>query len=157
MTTKRCQTRTTFGLIKKRREKDARPGCLALCTITHAPFITAARKVELMLPMALVLEIRRLLDQGELSQRTIARRLGVSRGTVADMVHGRRGDYGRNAAADGKSSSTIREAALPVRCPDCGGLIYAPCRLCDAREMKGRILAFKREQAKPGNAPRRAA
>ena len=35
-----------------------------------------------MLRIEVVLEIRRLLDESELSQRAIARQLGVSRGVV---------------------------------------------------------------------------
>ena len=46
-----------------------------------------------MIAHAMVGEIRRLLDEGLMSQRKIARRLGVSRGTVHAIARGKRPDY----------------------------------------------------------------
>ena len=53
-----------------------------------------------MLPLATVQEIRRLLDEGQLSQRKIAAQLGVSRGTVGAIASGRRGMFGREPDTD---------------------------------------------------------
>ena len=46
-----------------------------------------------MLAPAIVDKIRRLLDEGELSQRKIAKRMRVSRGTVGRIASGDRPDY----------------------------------------------------------------
>ena len=83
-----------------------------------------------MIAAGLVEEVRRLLEQGELSQRKIAVRLGVSRGTV-------------NAIALGKRAVRVRRKipvddflppAGPVgRCPTCGGLVRMPCLACRVR------------------------
>ena len=48
-----------------------------------------------MLSEEVVLEVRRLLDAGQLSQRKIAVRLKVSRGTVHAIANGRRALHGR--------------------------------------------------------------
>ncbi|WP_428306461.1 helix-turn-helix domain-containing protein [Lacipirellula sp.] len=108
-----------------------------------------------MLPTVLILEVRRLLDAGGMSHRAIARKVGVSRGTVADMAHHRRGNHGQDP--EERKMPGIRARTIPVRCPDCGGLVYAPCRLCDAREYRERILQFRREESEPSRGPRRAA
>ncbi|BBO35507.1 helix-turn-helix domain-containing protein [Lacipirellula parvula] len=108
-----------------------------------------------MLPTVLILEIRRLLDAGGMSHRAIARKVGVSRTTVAEMARGRRGDFGRGPE---ERRAPIRHAtSIPVRCPTCGGLVYAPCRLCEVREHQARILQFRRELLEPPRGPRRAA
>lgn len=79
-----------------------------------------------------VAEIRRLLAEGRLSQREIARLIGVSRGTVAAISTGKRAERQRppsnwdyNPAAP---SGPLR------RCLGCGALVYLPCRLCRLRE-----------------------
>ena len=79
-----------------------------------------------MLPLAKVQEIKRLLDEGDLSQRRIAKQLEVSRGVVAAIANGRRGLHGRE--------STHRDEDLelgpPERCPKCGHLgAHALCLL----------------------------
>lgn len=91
-----------------------------------------------MLHVAVVREIRRLLDQGQLSQRSIAARLGVSRGVVGQIAAGTRGLHG-----SGETIRMVKPApidALATRCPGCGGKVYAPCRLC-------RVRAFTRSVA----------
>jgi transcriptional regulator with XRE-family HTH domain len=45
-----------------------------------------------MLSPAVVKKVRRLLAEGRLSQRKIARQLGISPGSVAAIRHGRRRD-----------------------------------------------------------------
>jgi hypothetical protein len=82
-----------------------------------------------MISSGIIDEIQRLILGGSLSQRKIARRVGVSRGTV-------------NAVALGKrhlSPRRRREHTLPapvgplVRCAGCGGLVRCPCLLCGVR------------------------
>ena len=84
-----------------------------------------------MLSVTQVLEIRRLIDEDELSQREIAEEVGVSRGSVAAIANGRRGVHGREQ----RTKIGIREPtrSFASRCPGCGGLVYKPCRLCRLR------------------------
>jgi hypothetical protein len=79
----------------------------------------------------LVTQVRRLLAAGIYNQREIARMTGVSRSTVCSIATGKRPDYRREPPApreeiDGPSGP-------PQRCPGCGGMVYAPCRLCQMR------------------------
>lgn len=84
-----------------------------------------------MLPLSKVQEIRRLLEEGELSQRKIATRVGVSRGTVGALATGKRGDYGREP--------TVEEPlGPPERCPGCGQLVVMPCVYCRAMDYRRR-------------------
>ncbi|MCG8448097.1 MAG: helix-turn-helix domain-containing protein [Pirellulales bacterium] len=105
-----------------------------------------------MLPLALVEEVRRLLDEGQLSQRKIAAKLGVSRGTVGAIASGRRGIYGREP--NGEDLFLSCTDLPPERCPTCGGMVYKPCVLCRAREYRMREKRL-RELHAPASKPRR--
>jgi len=86
-----------------------------------------------MIAPTVVEEIRNLLRGGGLSQRQIARRLGVSRGTVNAIALGRRADIVlRTPEEEGFPSP----AGAAVRCPGCGGRVQMPCLLCYVREWK---------------------
>jgi Helix-turn-helix len=76
-----------------------------------------------------VLEVKRLLDEGGLSRRAIAQATGVSRGTVNAIANGDRGLYG----AEPMDGPLRPQSASASRCPECGGLVYLPCVLCEAR------------------------
>jgi hypothetical protein len=89
-----------------------------------------------MIATALVQEVDRLLKEGQLSQRQIAARVGVSRGTVNAVASGRRVLQGRDAQAEGARTPDF--ASPPVRCPRCGYRIYAPCLICHTRDHKSR-------------------
>jgi len=89
-----------------------------------------------MLPLVLVEEIRRLLDEEQLSHRKIAAKLHVSRGTVGAIASGRRGIYGREPGLDAASLACLDLA--PERCLSCGALVYKPCVLCNARAYRQR-------------------
>ena len=80
----------------------------------------AASKVE---------EIRQLLREGGVSQRGIARRLGVSRGTVNAIALGRRPGYERRRRGHG----IIPPSGPFVRCSTCGALAQMPCLACQLR------------------------
>ncbi len=100
-----------------------------------------------MLSLALVEEIRRLLDEGQLSHRKIAAKLGVSRGTVGAIASGRRGIYGREPSSDGSALACLDQ--VPERCSSCGAKVYKPCMLCSVRAYQirqGRLakLAMRR-------------
>jgi len=89
-----------------------------------------------MLPLTVVQEVRRLLDEDELSQRKIAFKLGISRGTVDAIASGRRGIYGREP--DQKQSDLPCLELAPQRCSGCGAQVYMPCVLCRARRYRHR-------------------
>ena len=85
-----------------------------------------------MLAPAVVEKIRQFLAGGELSQRKIAQRLGVSRGTVLAIARGRRADDSRSPSAAG-----FFDPNGPVeRCRGCGGMVKMPCLLCHIRQLK---------------------
>ncbi len=88
-----------------------------------------------MLPLPIVEEIRRMLDE-RLSQRKIAEKLGVSRGTVGAIASGRRGLYGREPSAQHDHFDTLEFTA--ERCAGCGAMVYKPCLLCRARSYRRR-------------------
>jgi DNA-binding XRE family transcriptional regulator len=108
-----------------------------------------------MLSLSLVKKIDRLLKVGKLSQRKIAARVGVSRGTVASIAQGKRGLYGRDPDLEGCVSLT--HSSPPERCSKCGYLVFAPCLVCRAREFQQhrkqlQAATIRPEAAKP---PRR--
>jgi len=89
-----------------------------------------------MIAPAVVDEIKRLLDHGSLSQRKIARRLGVSRGTVNAIALGKR--RVRPARSGSDPDDFVPPSGPLVRCPICGGLVKAPCLACRVRARKER-------------------
>jgi hypothetical protein len=96
-----------------------------------------------MIATALVDEVRRMLKEGRLSQRKIAQRVGVSRGTVNAIACGKRRDTLPRRGSDTKQDGFTPPTGMPVRCPGCGGLTQMPCLLCylrarnDARKPAG--------------------
>ena len=108
-----------------------------------------------MLPLALVEEIRQLLEEGQLSQRKIAAKLGVSRGTVGAIASGRRGIYGREPEAGELVLACLDQ--VPERCPGCGAMVYKPCLLCHTRRYQchQERIAMLSRQGRPN--PRRVA
>lgn len=88
-----------------------------------------------MLSLALIEEISFQLEADRLSQREIARRLGVSRATVAALAHGRRGIHGRSAEPE-PLPEDIERPDPPARCPHCGYLVHLPCLICQTREYR---------------------
>ncbi|MGD9636618.1 MAG: helix-turn-helix domain-containing protein [Pirellulales bacterium] len=93
-----------------------------------------------MLSLSVVEEIARQLASGQLSQREIARRLGVSRATVSAVALGKRGLHGRTAALEPQEPERLDP---PERCPKCGYLVHLPCLVCRTREYRRarRVLA----------------
>ena len=86
-----------------------------------------------MIASPVVDEIKRLLGDGGLSQRKIARQMGVSRGTVGAIASGKRPDY--EARRRIRKDSFIAPAGPPVRCPGCGGMAQMPCLACHVRAL----------------------
>jgi hypothetical protein len=97
-----------------------------------------------MLSQQVIDEARRLLFEGQMSQRQIAEQLHISRGTVNALSLGQRGAYGRETAT--AQPMPIRIA----RCRGCGGLVYLPCILCrtrrfiEERQRANRVMSLKR-------------
>jgi len=92
-----------------------------------------------MIATTVVEEVRRMLREGRLSQRNIALRVGISRGTVNAIALDRRPDRPRRSPRGG--DDFIPPAGLPRRCPDCGGIVQMPCLLCYLRARRRRELA----------------
>ena len=96
-----------------------------------------------MLSQDVVIEIARLLFEGELSHRQIAARLGVGRSTVDAIASGRRGLHGSDHRTE-YSPPSAAGGAMPERCPHCGARIFPPCIACRARE-----YGYRREKGRP--------
>ena len=85
-----------------------------------------------MLADGVVDEVKRLLEEGALSQRKIAARVGVSRGSVNAIARGKRPDYG----ARRRGGELVVPSGRPARCPTCGGLVQMPCLACRIRALR---------------------
>jgi hypothetical protein len=83
-----------------------------------------------MIPVEKLEEIRALLAEGKLSQRAIARKVGVSRGTVAAIASRKRPCYERRLAEDPSATSRRRG-----RCPTCRAIVLLPCLACLVRQL----------------------
>ena len=99
-----------------------------------------------MISDAKITRIRELLAY-RMSQRKIAREVGVSRGTVAAVSLGRVAEGRRTCKRypNAPTPPAYRNGG-PVpeetkRCPECGGLALAPCYLCAIRAVKGVLRA----------------
>jgi transcriptional regulator with XRE-family HTH domain len=93
-----------------------------------------------MIATATIEQIGELLRSGSLSQRKIARCLGVSRGTVNAIALGKRPDY---EARRRRPAHDITAPSGPfVRCPTCGARAQMPCLACQIR-----LLAVCRRRA----------
>ncbi len=100
-----------------------------------------------MLAPWVVAEVQRLHAEGRLSRRAIARRMGVSRGSVDAIVRGRRAlgpeDHSRGEEEVEPGSGPLQ------RCGGCGGLVRAPCLVC-------RLRAVGRNWPDPAEGDRRS-
>ena len=103
-----------------------------------------------MLAPSIVDEVRRLLFEKKMSHRKIARKTGISRNTIGLIASGKRPDYDRLRAA--RHDDPLEPNGPPARCPQCGGMVYLPCRLCHARNLAALSPkhAIRRRQAISG-------
>jgi len=85
-----------------------------------------------MLAQEVVHRIERLLADGRLSQRKIARLVGVSRGTVGVIAGGRRPDY-EALRRRRQEEEGPRPVGPPRRCPGCGAMVTSDCLACELR------------------------
>jgi DNA-binding XRE family transcriptional regulator len=91
-----------------------------------------------MLTEKLLEGIRGMLVDGNLSQRAIAERLGVTRAAVQAVARGR---YRLYVPLKRSSSGDFQPPrGSPVRCPNCGVKVKMPCLAC--------YLRGKREEKK---------
>jgi len=89
-----------------------------------------------MLAPSLVEKIRLLLSEKTCSHREVARRLGVSRGSVGAIARGTRPDYTRPRRR--RSDQIVPPGGRPVRCRSCGALVQMPCLRCQLHAMRRR-------------------
>jgi len=97
-----------------------------------------------MISPEIIAEAARLLLTRELSQRQIAARLGISRGTVLAIAKQRRPLTlcRTSRAATAKQQRryaqhlTLHAARLPERCPECRNLVQLPCQICASRRQR---------------------
>jgi hypothetical protein len=75
-----------------------------------------------------------LLRSGELSQRMIARQMGVSHATVNAIARGRRPDRSRRPRRD--RVRLVSPSGPPRRCSRCGALVQMPCLACLLRAIQ---------------------
>ena len=68
------------------------------------------------------------LSLSGLSQRKIARKVGVARETVRRVLSGKRQKRNRISCGDLPS-----RFGKPSRCDECGGFVYKPCLACTVR------------------------
>ena len=102
-----------------------------------------------MIASDIVKEIRQMLAKGSLSQRAIAQRMNVSRGTVCAIAQGKRSDYPPRFFR--KDIHFISPAGVPVRCSGCGGLVQMPCLACYIRRWRRRRdIELEREREQGG-------
>lgn len=79
-----------------------------------------------MIKDSVIKSIEQLLRHEGLSQRQIAKLLGVSRGTVQAVAHGRRIIMTKFPP----QHSFIPPKGPPNRCPNCGAYVLMPCLAC---------------------------
>jgi len=87
-----------------------------------------------MIAPAVVERVRELLREANLSQRQIARQLGVSRGTVNAIARGKRPDY--EARRRHRPGGIVPPSGPYVRCPTCGARVQMPCLACQIRALR---------------------
>jgi transcriptional regulator with XRE-family HTH domain len=77
-----------------------------------------------------VREVKRLLQEGQLTQREIAKLTGVSRASVGNIASGRRPDYD----AIRRSEADQAEFAGPPECCELCDALVLLCLLCELRK-----------------------
>ncbi len=89
-----------------------------------------------MISRALAQETQRLLAEGTMSQRKIAKRVGLSRSTVASIASGQW--MAKQQRRVTKTEPFVQPSGPIRRCPGCGGRVYMPCHLCRVRTYMAR-------------------
>jgi len=89
-----------------------------------------------MIAAEVVEQVRQLLREGAMSQRKIARRVGVSRGTVGAIPRGR--TVGRRPNVPPSHDYGFPHNGPVERCPGCGAMVHMPCLACRVRAIRQR-------------------
>jgi hypothetical protein len=89
-----------------------------------------------MLAVTVVEEVQRLLNQG-LSQREVARKVGVSRGTVHAIASGKRLPLDPRRPHSADEPMEFPDGPTQ-RCPQCGSRVKMPCLACRVRALQER-------------------
>ncbi len=97
-----------------------------------------------MITPQIVTDVRHLLRERLLSQRSIARLTGISRSTVAAIASGKRPDY--DLLRQLREDEWEEPTGPAARCPGCGSRVYMPCQLCRIRKR----MAEKRQPRATG-------
>jgi predicted DNA-binding protein (UPF0251 family) len=93
-----------------------------------APWATLLYLESIMLTQEMLEEIRSLLFNENLSQREVAQRLRVSRGTVQAVARNKCRLY--TPLKRSPSQDFQPPCGLPLRCPSCGAKVQMPCLAC---------------------------
>ena len=129
-----------------------------------------------MITWEVVEEIQEMLASGRMSSRQISKRTRVSRSTIDRIEMGERqsrrpdvvvdleGDLGQenSTQADSRQGELKQgsdygwHCGTPRRCPDCGGMVYMPCLLCDASLFRERRRGEHRKVNDSRRAPNRS-
>ena len=86
-----------------------------------------------MLSNEVVRQVQECLDTTTLSHRAIARRVGVSRGTVQAIESGKRRI--RDESPPKPEETAVVFSGPAVRCPGCGRKVHLPCMACRVASM----------------------
>ncbi len=91
-------------------------------------------------------QAQQLLAEGKMSQRQIARHVGIGRATVQAIAAGNRAEHMRALArrAEMQETEGLFPSGPPVRCPGCGGKVCLPCRLCLIRQYRARQVSAQK-------------
>jgi hypothetical protein len=91
-----------------------------------------------MIAIEIAEQIQELLRQGQLSQRKIARRFGISRNTVGAIARRTR-PIRQPVKRIGSDDGPLPTGPLE-RCPGCGGMVHMPCLACRIRAIRERRI-----------------
>ena len=80
-------------------------------------------------------EAELMLARGKMSQREVAKRTGLSRGTISLIARGKRTIQVKTVDPDVLPES---EDGPPVRCITCGSIVKMPCLLCHLKNLAAR-------------------
>lgn len=94
-----------------------------------------------MIEPKVVEQIQQLLAEEKLSHRKIAQLTGVSRGTIGAIATGKRCIRPRMMYP--WDEEPLVPDIPPRRCPDCGGMVYMPCRVCLTQKAMDKLPALR--------------
>jgi hypothetical protein len=121
-----------------------------LCYSAGRPNAADIQRSTTMIAADMIAEVRRLLAEKRLSQREIAKRTGVSRGTVSAVASGKRRKGPRPLRSSGERGGFRPPTGMPTRCRGCGALTQMPCLACYIR---ARCEARKPARGRPCQRP----